>query len=571
MTISDAIRILGGDRAEAVALQEAARAAQALADVRASWARVERPLRLRDAVRAFASGPDGFYRYPATAGSVENVRVVIRYTLTALAGGVAHPVHDAPGAGAEEISRTLNRLVRRYGSDYRLDQIIEYVLNDRGDAIVDRAVEAALIEAARGGSIEFPPIGPVDLDRVEDQIREMADRTDHRVGDDAISSGSHAYENADSHGGDGNSGECPHAAATAAEGRQGGDGAVDNIAPDGPSTGNASGSRRSDAARPSEAQPDARAQRGTTPAGRGANSGGDEPTASEMGARPEPGRCGGDGSPAGNRASATADAASGASGHHGDGRSPQGGQASGEAESPAAATFGGRYLSADPAVAARQQATAAREAAVLLSRIIERAVGISGEASPRVDGRALVREIVSRRVAIDRARRREMATRHLVIAVDESGSCAPTVAAMMGMALEIARRLPAGTCSVIRHSNGYALGAGEMCAPAVRRVLARYSKGLSAYYFSRRQEEASRAAWLDIVQSVDVGLLLHLGDSDAHWIMSDLVRRRVPVLSLEWHDQFGTGESWRVGPVFDALSARAALRKYIRRRPNVGR
>jgi len=566
VTITDALRILGGDRAEAIALQEAARAAQALADVRASWARVERPLTLRDAVRAFASGPGGIYRYRATTGAVQAVREVVQYVLTALAGGVAHPVHTAPGGGPDDVHRTLSRLVRRYGPDYRLDPMIDAALVDRGDAIVDRAVEAALIEAARGGSNEFPAIGPVDLDRAEDQIREMADRTDHRVGHDAVSDGSHSDPNADAHGGDGNSGECDHAAATAAQGRRGGGAAMDEIAPDGPSTGTASGSRRSDAARPSGAHQDARAQRGTTPTGRGDDRGGEEPTASEMGALPEPGRGEGDGSPAGNRASARADAASGVSGHHGESRSPHGDQARGDAESPAAATFGGRYLSADPIIAARQQATAAREAAVLLARIIERAVGLSGEASPRVDGRALVREIVSRRMVIDRARRREMASRHLVIAVDESGSCAPTVGAMMGMALAIARRLPAGTCSVIRHSNGYALEAGEMCAPAVRRVLARHSRGLAAYYFSRRQQEASQAAWLDIVRSVDVGLLLHLGDSDAHWIMSDLVRRRVPVLSLEWHDMFGTGETWRVGPVFDSLSAAAALKRYTRRK-----
>jgi hypothetical protein len=564
VTVAEALRILGGDRAEAIALQEAARAAQALADVRESWARVERPLTLRDAVRAYAIAPDGFFRYRATAGSIRDVRDVIQYALTALAGGVAHPVHTAQGAGADEIGRTLDRLVRQYGPDYRLDPIIESALQDRGDSIVDRAVEAALIEAARGGSSEFPAIGPVDLDRAEDQIREMADRTDHQVGHDAVSDGSHSDQTADTHGGDGNSGECAHTAATAAEGRQGGD-TMDGEQPDGPSMGNASGPRRSDAARPSGARPDARAQRGTTPTGRGGDRGGDEPTASEMGAQPEPGRDGRDGSPAGNRASATADVASSASGHHGESRSPQGDQASGEAESPVAATFGGRYLSADPVTAARQQATAAREAAVLLSRIIERAVGLSGEASPRVDGRALVREIVSRRMAIDRARRREMATRHLIIAVDESGSCAPTVGAMMGMALEIARRLPVGTVSIVRHSNGYALEAGEMCAPAVRRVLARHAKGLAAYYFSRRQQEASQAAWLDIVRSVDVGLLLHLGDSDAHWIMSDLVRRRVPVLSLEWHAEFGAGETWRVGPVFDSLSAAWALRKYMRR------
>lgn len=75
------------------------------------------------------------------------------------------------------------------------------------------------------------------------------------------------------------------------------------------------------------------------------------------------------------------------------------------------------------------------------------------ELSPRVDGRRLVRELVSRRVKLAAARRREFVLGQFVAVVDVSGSCAvacrPSLAAAQALCAEMPERV-----GLIVHSNG---------------------------------------------------------------------------------------------------------------------
>lgn len=58
-----------------------------------------------------------------------------------------------------------------------------------------------------------------------------------------------------------------------------------------------------------------------------------------------------------------------------------------------------------------------------LQRVLRLDTAPSGDPSPRVDGRQLVRELASRRVALSRARKAEVSRELCVLAVDVSGSC----------------------------------------------------------------------------------------------------------------------------------------------------
>lgn len=112
----------------------------------------------------------------------------------------------------------------------------------------------------------------------------------------------------------------------------------------------------------------------------------------------------------------------------------------------------------------------ARNVERALRRLIA-AVDTGGvEESPRIDGRRLVRELASRRYAIGRAVRRELAMPLVVLAADVSGSCSAVATETLAAALAIAAELR--QVLVVRHSNGLVvdvLGAAARPAHSTRR------------------------------------------------------------------------------------------------------
>ncbi|MCX8016551.1 MAG: hypothetical protein N2690_01420 [Rhodocyclaceae bacterium] len=426
-------------------------------------------------------------------------------------------------------------------------------------------------------------------------------RTQHQIGWlEVDEDGPHTNPNADTHGGDGNSGECDHPAETAAADREGdGTQAADSGGEPGSSTGEAGASSGGGGSghghhaacdagctmdtpnRPSgqESGSDVASNGGSESTGQDAASrkGAGQPTgegdrgadeaAAGMGSHlSERGRAGDDQDAASGHP-ATADASDAQAGLTADG-TPDSGGAAGDAGTPSSTTdsYGGEHLAAGQEVRTISERTrrAAREVNIALRRIIESACLPRGRETPRVDGRALVRELVSRRVALHRIRRQDADIRDLVIAVDDSESCDHTVDAVYRSAIAVARTLPPERVSVIIHSNGWAVRPGAMVAPWLRRILARYARELGRNYYSRAQREASEAVWDEIARARP-GLVLAMGDADADFVLERISEAGVQVVMLA-HTPYAPDTYTVLGPVYDAESAARALSKWDKRR-----
>jgi hypothetical protein len=233
--------------------------------------------------------------------------------------------------------------------------------------------------------------------------------------------------------------------------------------------------------------------------------------------------------------------------------------ADGDAESPGATLD-------TPAVLAARERRAARRTAQLLRRVIHVEIGAKGRETPRVDARTLVRELVSRRCAIGRARRHEGDIRELVLAVDESPSCARVVAALYATALAIARDLPAGKASVILHSNGYSVRIRDdaPCGRWLRTAIAERSRRLTRHYYAASQREASEEIWR-VIAGRRPGLVLALGDHDADWALEILRDGGAHLLAVHHHEVAPMHSGIRrLGPVTDAMSAAVVLERFVR-------
>ncbi|MCX8005179.1 MAG: hypothetical protein N2688_09510 [Burkholderiaceae bacterium] len=555
MRLTDALRILGGERGERLASQLRLRAGRLPAAVGISATErseldragllaqaVTRRVRLRDVLRAWERG------HRVTAAPVAALADLLLpqigeppYT-AAWYGAPCQPyVHSVNSASVRAVRAALDRLISRYGADSLVADV---------------------------------------LARLE------AERTDHVVGSDEVSDGPHTDPAADAHGGDGNSGECDAPAETAAADREGDQNSPADQAGGEPgsmsgSEGAASGgtgcgdpaacdaggpmdtpdrqsgeNRGPDAAREGDAgseRADSAAREGAEqPTGEG-DTGADEVTEGMGSQQPDREHAGDEtAEDARGRASAAGD-------DHDPAASAAGATTDGDEASPGGPVLDAALGRIDQL--ARRALRDGARVADLLRRIVEAQCAPRGRESPRVDARALVRELVSRRVALHRTRRKEAEIRDLIIAVDESGSCAHTVDATYAAALAAARALPRERVSVLLHTNGRMIRAGEICAPWVRRILKEHARDLRRHYYSRLQAEASDAVWHEISRARP-GMVLAMGDHDA-WEQLDIVHRAgVPVLMLA-HAPY-EADYPVLGPVIDASSARTALEHFSR-------
>jgi hypothetical protein len=261
--------------------------------------------------------------------------------------------------------------------------------------------------------------------------RRRAERTDHKVGDDApVSDGAHDNANAATHGGDGNSGECNHAAETQTDNRSASDSACGAGA-----AGDTPDCRDSDAAGDdvTDGTPelsDSSAKAGQ-PTGRG-DDGADEATEG-MGSHPTDDRSAdADDEPAGNRCPAEGGAESVG------GETCDEPQAYGDAGAPEADSHNapaGCVAKVSPSLA---RVTEVARIARALSRLMADAT--SPEPSPLWDGRRVVREMVARQARVHRMRRDVRAVRGLLVLYDVSGSCESIAARTWGIAAALASR-----------------------------------------------------------------------------------------------------------------------------------
>jgi hypothetical protein len=262
--------------------------------------------------------------------------------------------------------------------------------------------------------------------------RQEADSTDHNVGQDApISEGAHTNDTADSHGGDGNSGECQHAAQTSAEDLAGSDSACNaGTTGDTPNPGHgieragddaSNGGTSGESSHGGTPEPGDDAQHG---ADQGGDRGADEVPASGMGS-------GADAAPGEEcdhrQETADASASPGADDQSSDGT---------ESFAAAVTEEGGARASIDrPTLAAVSELARVVRA---LSRLMADAT--RQEPCPLWDGKRLVRELVTHQVRLHRMRRDTPAVNGLLVIYDVSGSCEWIAARTWGIAEALAMR-----------------------------------------------------------------------------------------------------------------------------------
>lgn len=549
MRTADAIRLLGGPRAEALA--RAAEREERAREFAAYDGLDLRTVRVRDVVRAWERGVGS--RASMTLRGPRPLHEWRRGSRTAavaaLADALVHGWIDQPpyvvsmyGANCERVRlarRLLDRAVSVYGADTSIADVLA-------------------------------------------RQRARAERTDHQVGADApISDGPHTHPIAATHGGDGNSGECDHFAATSAANRQP---ASDGACTAGAAGDTPDGTSGSDCGRDVPGHGDSRSKEsdaptredGEWPAGQG-DQGSDEETR-EMGAHCDACRVAGDHGASGDRAPAqtsdsdrVADSADATASARPAPRSASVGttasadsSAGGRTGPEDAGSLAARASIAMDHVRARDQ-NQARRLVAAMRRLVETTCATSGAVGPRYDGRKLIRELASRRYALHRARRAEVDIRDLVIAVDQSMSCAPTVAATYEAAMAAAHLLPRDRVAVILHSNGRAIEPTDRCPAWLRAVIKREERGLHRHFYSASHGEAAMAVWREIAARRP-GLVLMLGDMDSADVHDTLHAAGVPVLLMTWIGQLAERVPYKVVcGVVDLASAAAQLEAALTR------
>ena len=171
--------------------------------------------------------------------------------------------------------------------------------------------------------------------------------------------------------------------------------------------------------------------------------------------------------------------------------------------------FGGDYLSQKEVdrLASKAKGDYSNKLRKAFERLIKKLTEQGGiEESPRLDTRRFAREIVSRRYAINRARRRELSRSYVVIAVDCSGSCSACCNELYALAVTAALS-PDSNIIVIEHSNGFSKDSG----------------GLWGYPLSKNIVDRKKT----------IATMIALGDSDAEHEYHIIHNSGIPVYWLD--------------------------------------
>jgi len=205
-----------------------------------------------------------------------------------------------------------------------------------------------------------------------------------------------------------------------------------------------------------------------------------------------------------------------------------------------------------------------------LLRVFE--AGATGDPSPRIHPRRLVRELVSRRVSLSRSRREECERAVTLLLVDVSGSCSAAARGTVCAAQAVHLADPERTVVMI-HSNGLFIHGGLLVG----------GKHVRADEFCPT-EEATWAVLQHALRGRRLAGTVAWGDWDASWLYRELVlraplvwldsyRARVygrPVnatAEVDWHARgFSVRPLVYFHGVNDAVDSAIALRETVRNR-----
>lgn len=112
------------------------------------------------------------------------------------------------------------------------------------------------------------------------------------------------------------------------------------------------------------------------------------------------------------------------------------------------------YKAAAEAITELQRSKELKQAAYWLSQLVHALDAGFGEMTPKWHGKRLVKEIVSRRVCLNRARRTDFQKRTAYVYVDVSGSCACSATQMYSVAVALSATTMKNRFVAVRHSNG---------------------------------------------------------------------------------------------------------------------
>lgn len=172
-----------------------------------------------------------------------------------------------------------------------------------------------------------------------------------------------------------------------------------------------------------------------------------------------------------------------------------------------------------PGITAEDRRDARRLELALVRWLQHLDAGTAGNPTPRIDGRRLVREIVTRRNALSRARRWEREPGVVLVLVDVSGSCAVAAPSTMLAAKAFTEAFPSRVAVVV-HSNG--------CVTEMHGVAAAWHPAPA------RQDgmQAMMATRLTHQGGVTLAGVLVLGDDHAGDIYQELAQR-APLIWLD--------------------------------------
>lgn len=152
-----------------------------------------------------------------------------------------------------------------------------------------------------------------------------------------------------------------------------------------------------------------------------------------------------------------------------------------------------------------------RQAKMALRRLLDVEVGAGIEPSPRIAPRALVREMVSRRVNLSRAHREELVDERLLLAIDCSGSCSSTCGEMSYAAEIVAAADP--RMVLIYHSNGF---------PAVVAADRREIRVEDSYPVRGDGDAGTAEMWINVIHRYNCVSAVWFGDGDPIWLWEQI-------------------------------------------------
>jgi hypothetical protein len=154
---------------------------------------------------------------------------------------------------------------------------------------------------------------------------------------------------------------------------------------------------------------------------------------------------------------------------------PESGVGAGSDSQSPKKSFGGCYADADRArYQARSLSRDAKDVIRSLRRLVRQTqMNLSGEQSPRINGRSLVTEIAGRSLRLSRCRREECDMGAVAVLADLSGSCSACAPDTLAAAYAVQAEMPEAV-HVIQHSNGIGCDAQRMVSvpDSVRCVVA---------------------------------------------------------------------------------------------------